>query len=78
MNTPSIPMLIDSEDPIRILIVDDDKVIADLSKDVITKIESAREVTVCYDGDEAVDRINNSAFDLIITDLVMPRLGFIS
>lgn len=75
MNTLSIPLRIDINRPIRILIVDDDKVIADLLKDIIAKHESSREATVCYDGKEAVDSINSNSFDLIITDLVMPRLG---
>jgi YesN/AraC family two-component response regulator len=67
--------LIDMNDPIRILIVDDDKIIADILKDLTKTPEPERSVSVCYDGNEAVDRLRNSSFDLIITDLMMPNTG---
>lgn len=66
------PKLIDINDPIKILIVDDDKIIADILKDLTSTPEAERSVSVCYDGNEAVDRLRNSYFDLIITDLIMP------
>lgn len=61
--------------PIRILIADDDKVIADILKDLASTPEQERSVSVCYDGAEAVDLLRNSFFDLIITDLKMPNTG---
>ena len=67
--------LFDMNDPIRILIVDDDKIIADILKDLASTPEPERSVSVCYDGNEAVDRLRNSSFDLIITDLIMPSTG---
>ncbi len=58
--------------PIRILIVDDDKIIADILKDLISSLEPERSVSVCYDGNKAVETLRNHSFDLIITDLIMP------
>lgn len=59
--------------PINILIADDDKVIADILKDLISNPE--RSVVVCHDGLAATEKIKNSHFDLIIADLVMPQKG---
>ena len=58
---------------IKILIVDDDKIIADILKDLITGKE--RSVDVCHDGLAAIERIQKNFYDLIIVDLVMPRVG---
>jgi len=58
---------------IKILIVDDDKVIADILKDLISDKE--RSVDVCYDGLASVESIQKNPYDLIIADLVMPRVG---
>ena len=65
--------LINMDHPVRILIVDDDKVIADILKDLASTPEQGRSVSVCYGGSEAIDRLRNSFFDLIITDLKMPN-----
>jgi len=58
---------------IKILIADDDKIIADIFKELISNQE--RSVTVCHDGIEAVEKIQKYPYDLIIVDLIMPRLG---
>ena len=58
---------------IKILIVDDDKVIADILYDLIA--EKNRSVDVCHDGLEAIDFIQKFSYDLIIADLVMPKVG---
>jgi DNA-binding response OmpR family regulator len=58
---------------IKILIVDDDKTIADILKDLIS--DTGRSVDVYYDGLAAVESIQNNFYDLIIVDLVMPRVG---
>ncbi len=58
---------------IKILIVDDDKVIADILKDLLADRE--RSVDVCYDGLASVESIQKNFYDLIIVDLVMPRVG---
>jgi DNA-binding NtrC family response regulator len=58
---------------IKTLVVDDDKIIADILKDLVS--EEERSVDVCYDGLAAIEKIQKNAYDLIITDLVMPRMG---
>jgi len=58
---------------IKILIVDDDKIIADILKDLISDEEKS--VDVCYDGSAAIERIQRTLYDLIIVDLVMPKVG---
>lgn len=69
------PELIEIYHPVRILIVDDDKVLADILKDLALMDGQDRSVSVCYDGAEAVHMLKNGYFDLIITDLVMPNMG---
>ncbi len=58
---------------IRILIIDDDKDIADILKDFISG--EKRPVDTCYDGLTGIERIQKTFYDLIIVDLVMPRVG---
>jgi YesN/AraC family two-component response regulator len=59
---------------IRILIVDDDKVVADVLGDLISE-NGERAVDVCYDGLSAIETIQKNLYDLLIVDLVMPRVG---
>jgi YesN/AraC family two-component response regulator len=58
---------------IKILIVDDDKVIADILNDLFA--DKQRLVDVCYDGLAAIESIQKSFYDLIIVDLIMPKVG---
>ncbi len=58
---------------IKILIVDDDRDIADILVDIVSNKERA--VDVCYDGLDAVKSIRNSVYDLFIVDLIMPGVG---
>lgn len=59
---------------IKILIVDDDRVVADILRDLIAD-DSERSVDVCYDGLAAIELIQKHPYDLLIADLVMPRVG---
>ena len=59
---------------IKILIVDDDKVVADVLADLISE-NGERGVDVCYDGLSAIETIQKNLYDLLIVDLVMPRVG---
>jgi len=61
------------EEKCRILVVDDDKIIADVFRDIISAEDKV--VNVCYDGERAIEDIKMNAYDLIITDLAMPGLG---
>lgn len=58
---------------IRVLIVDDDDIIAEILSELVSDQE--RSVEICHDGLEAIERIQKDAFDLIIVDLIMPRVG---
>ena len=58
---------------IKILIVDDEKAVADILKDCIS--DKGRSIDVCHDGLEGIDHIQNNFYDLIIVDLVMPKVG---
>ena len=58
---------------INILIVDDDKTIADILKDLLSERE--RSVEVCYDGLTAIKSLQKTNYDLLLVDLVMPRVG---
>ena len=59
---------------IKILIVDDDKVVADVLRDFISE-NGESTVDVCYDGLSAIETIQKNLYDLLIVDLIMPRLG---
>ena len=58
---------------IKILIVDDEKAVADILKDCIS--DKGRSIDICYDGLDGIDRIQKDLYDLIIVDLVMPKVG---
>jgi len=58
---------------INILIVDDDKTVADILKDFLS--DSGSSVGVCYDGLAAVESLQKDVYDLVIVDLVMPKVG---
>lgn len=60
---------------IRILIVEDEKPISDLIK--MNLADEGYECTCAYDGREAADIIENTTFDLILLDLMLPEIdGF--
>jgi FixJ family two-component response regulator len=62
------------QDPfIRSVIVDDDRTIGDILKDLITKEHIS--VEVFNDGLEAIECITREPVDVVITDLIMPRIG---
>jgi len=58
---------------IKILIVDDEKAVADILKDCIS--DKDRSIDVCHDGLHGIDHIQKNLYDLIIVDLVMPKVG---
>ena len=58
---------------VKILIVDDDKSIAEVLEGLISN--EGRAVHVCHDGMEALERIEKNRYDLILVDLIMPKLG---
>lgn len=59
----------------RILIIEDEEAIADLEKDYLEL--SGFEVKICNTGDEGLQTALREEFDLIVLDLMLPRLdGF--
>ncbi len=55
----------------KILVVDDEEIIRNFLSDVLG---DKYEVSLASDGDEAIEQIKKQKFDLIITDLKMPRV----
>ena len=55
----------------RILVVDDEEMIRGLLRDILTG--EGYEVVTAADGQEAIELIEQERFDLVLTDLVMPR-----
>ncbi|HDK7157497.1 TPA: response regulator transcription factor [Clostridium botulinum] len=59
----------------KILIVDDDKTIVEFLQ--IFLIKEGYEVSISYNGEEALYKIKNEKFDLILMDIMMPKIdGF--
>ncbi len=56
----------------KILIVEDNKKI---SKDIKKEVEKHFEVSICEDGEEALYIINQNIYDLIILDLMLPKIN---
>ncbi|MBQ3142722.1 MAG: response regulator transcription factor [Bacilli bacterium] len=57
----------------RILIVDDEKDIAELIDDVL--IDEGFETVIKNNGEEAFEEIKNNKFDLILLDIMMPKMN---
>lgn len=62
---------------IKILIVDDEPGIRDYLSQALTYIieNDQMRIVQATDGMDALAKIKNEDFDLVITDLIMPRLG---
>jgi two-component system alkaline phosphatase synthesis response regulator PhoP len=56
-----------------ILIVDDEEYIV-TSLEYVMK-SAGFDVVVAYDGDEAIDKVTSTVPDLLITDIMMPKLN---
>jgi DNA-binding NtrC family response regulator len=60
--------------PKRVLVVDDEKHIIFVLQDTLGKLGPEVEVEVAQSGEEALARIRETPFDLVITDLKMPGM----
>ena len=58
--------------PARILIVDDDRAMCHLLFDLL--LEEGYTAEMAFDAESAIEQHRNSRFDLIITDLMMPKM----
>jgi DNA-binding response OmpR family regulator len=56
---------------VRVLLADDEKLLADTVADGLRKLAMA--VDVCYDGETAVERLSVNRYDVAILDRDMPR-----
>ncbi|MDF4005828.1 response regulator YycF [Limosilactobacillus fermentum] len=56
----------------KVLVVDDEKPISDIIKFNLEK--EGYEVVVAYDGEEALQRVESESPDLIILDLMLPKI----
>jgi len=55
----------------KILVIDDGETVRNLISDLLTN--AGYDVVTAKDGEEGLKRFNESYFDLVITDLVMPK-----
>jgi len=60
------------EPPKKVLIVDDEKGIRFLLSEVLNR--QGFEVSLASDGQESLDKLEKDRFDLVVTDINMPRL----
>jgi len=63
----------DTSRQIKVLIIDDEKAVADILKDFLSDKE--RSIDACYEGLAGIESIQKNFYDLIIVDLVMPKVG---
>lgn len=59
--------------PVSILLVEDDRLMAAMCAAALDN--AGFKVEVAANGIEALDRLERSGFDIVITDMSMPRLG---
>ncbi len=62
----------DQQTPLRILIAEDEKNIGDLLTELLEQED--REITLVQNGLEALGKLKEGRFDLLITDLMMPEV----
>ena len=55
----------------KVLVVDDDQAILDIIK--LWLENEGHTVSQAVDGDQALNTLNNTNFDVVITDLIMPK-----
>ena len=58
---------------VKILIIDDEKSILTLLREALTNF--GYDVAVAEDGQEGIQKFENGRFDLVITDMKMPRMN---
>ena len=56
----------------KVLVVDDEKPISDIIKFNLAK--EGFDVVVAYDGEEALEKVESENPDLIVLDLMLPKL----
>jgi DNA-binding NtrC family response regulator len=56
----------------RILLVDDDPRVLLIIRATLENLENSTELVTAGDGREALSKFNKAAFDLVISDVIMP------
>ena len=56
----------------KLLLADDDMYIRELYTEVLK--EAGYEVTACQDGEEALTHLQTGGFDMVLLDIMMPKL----
>jgi response regulator RpfG family c-di-GMP phosphodiesterase len=69
---PPVEYYLHPDNP-RILVVDDEKVIRDILSDFLK--EEGYAVTTVEDGAAAIEELHRSSYNLVISDLKMPKMG---
>lgn len=59
---------------IRVLVVEDDPMLAQLNKRFVEKIEGFMVIAVANNGEEAIKELKNKKIDLVILDIYMPKI----
>jgi PAS domain S-box-containing protein len=68
--TAEAPLAITFDGRYRILVVDDEAEIGSLLQDILVE----HDVEVCLDGQAALERLGSGGFDLVLCDLMMPKM----
>lgn len=59
---------------IRVLVVEDDPMLAELNKRFVNKIDGFKVECVANNGEDAIKTIDDSKIDLVILDIYMPKI----
>lgn len=63
------------EQKIKILLVEDEKMLAEILSDTLT--DRKFDITLAYDGEQALKLARNNNYEVIVTDVMMPKIdGF--
>ena len=57
----------------RVLVVDDDSIVQEFLTEVLT--EQGHEVEIVENGDDALDRLGNEDYDVILLDIKLPSIS---
>ncbi|MDZ7543237.1 response regulator, partial [Clostridium perfringens] len=59
---------------IKVLIVEDDPMVADINKRYIQDFQELTVARICNNGKDALEILNRNNIDLVILDVYMPKL----